>query len=449
MLEQAEVHSGGISSGVGEYIASWSQRTQYRRRASGLEFEETMSQVRNPGGDGAVMDQDGRHFELKGKRAEAYIHELARSTFLEDWCYPNPRLPNGKELCDLLVVFDDIAIVWQVKDLKLGKDGRYARGKVEKNLRQVIGARRRLLGCKSSLSLENPRRGREVFSPASLRRIILISALLGDEEDFYSMSEVLDGHQIHNVTRSSSAVLLAELDTIADFAEYFEAREDLITSTGRVIIEGGEEELLEHYLGHGRSFDELMATKHVIVGGGNWDAFTKSDCYKSRRAANKISYGWDSLLARVHEGGGEYEFIARELARPNRTMRRGLAQAFADAALKADADHEHNVVRRVISTPGVTFCFLFMAGNVPREARVLGLNNLCYVARGLNRENAKAVGIATEMRIGETNSYDYCLVEIENWTESDDAQMKAIQDQQKVLVDVKNFRWDVKEYPGL
>jgi len=36
-----------------------------------------------------------------------------------DWCYPNPKLPDGKELCDLLVVFDDKAIICQIKNLKL------------------------------------------------------------------------------------------------------------------------------------------------------------------------------------------------------------------------------------------------------------------------------------------------------------------------------------------
>lgn len=402
-----------------------------------------------PKEDGAVVNQDGRHFELKGKRAEAFIHELAKSTFLEDWCYLNPQLPNGKELCDLLVVFDDIAIIWQVKDLKLRKDGHYSRGKVEKNLRQVIGARRKLMECKSALSLENPRRGREVCNPASLRRIFLISALLGDEEDFYAMSENCNGYPVHIVTRESGAILLTELDTIADFADYFEARENLMTTIGRVIVEGGEEELLEYYLGHGRNFDQIKSAGLAIVGGGNWDAFVKSDCYNSRKAANEISYGWDALLARVHEGGGEYEFIARELARPNRTMRRGLAESFADAALRADADHEHNVLRRVMCAQGITFCFLFMAENIPREARIRGLENLCYVARGMNRENVKVVGIATEMRIGDTNSYDYCLVEMPDWTEADEEQMKALQDQQKILVDLKSFRWDVKEYPNL
>ena len=56
------------------------------------------------------------YFDLKGKSAEKLIHALALRTFLTDWCFLNPKLPNGKELYDLLVIFDNIAIIFQIKD---------------------------------------------------------------------------------------------------------------------------------------------------------------------------------------------------------------------------------------------------------------------------------------------------------------------------------------------
>jgi hypothetical protein len=61
------------------------------------------------------MLKPGHYFREKGERAEAIIHNLATKTFLTDWCYPNPKKPEGKEICDLMVVFDDIAIIWQIK----------------------------------------------------------------------------------------------------------------------------------------------------------------------------------------------------------------------------------------------------------------------------------------------------------------------------------------------
>src|SRR5262245_4413789 len=40
------------------------------------------------------------YFDLKGKKAEQVLYELAAKTLLTDWCYLNPRLPDGKELCE-------------------------------------------------------------------------------------------------------------------------------------------------------------------------------------------------------------------------------------------------------------------------------------------------------------------------------------------------------------
>src|SRR6266516_1626826 len=120
---------------------------------------------------------DKHHFTTKGKNAEQVLSDLAQQTFLADWCFLNPLLPNGKELCDLLVVFDEVAIIWQVKDLKLDNNGNANRREVEKNLRQLSGARRQLFDIKTPIELYNPRRKREVFDPSSSEEVHLISAL--------------------------------------------------------------------------------------------------------------------------------------------------------------------------------------------------------------------------------------------------------------------------------
>ena len=100
----------------------------------------------------------GHQLNLKGKNAEDFVYELSKKSFLEDWCYLRPKLPNNKELCDLLVVFDQIAIIWQIKDLKLRKDGRYRQSEVKKNVRQLGTAKNRLFNLKVAIELENPRR---------------------------------------------------------------------------------------------------------------------------------------------------------------------------------------------------------------------------------------------------------------------------------------------------
>ena len=117
------------------------------------------------------MEKDKNYFNQKGKDAENVLHHLAKKTFLADWCYLNPKLPNKKELCDLLVVYDKIAIIWQIKNLKLIKQGKYDQSELEKNLRQLSGARRQLFDLNTFVKLENPLRGKEKFNPKIIKEI--------------------------------------------------------------------------------------------------------------------------------------------------------------------------------------------------------------------------------------------------------------------------------------
>ena len=129
------------------------------------------------------MNETKHYFQLKGKNAEKILHDLALTTFMIDWCYLNPMIKPGKELCDLLVVFDNVAIVWQVKDLKLDKNGKYKKSEVDKNLKQLAGAKRQLFELKRKIELCNPRRGKDFFDPSSINEVYLISVLLGEGED--------------------------------------------------------------------------------------------------------------------------------------------------------------------------------------------------------------------------------------------------------------------------
>jgi hypothetical protein len=141
------------------------------------------------------------YFRLKGEKAESILHELAEKTFLTDWCYPNPVLPNGKELCDLLVVFDDTAIIWQLKDTKLDSNGNFKESDVQKNQRQLLGACRQLFEIKTNITLTNPRRGSENFIPSEIKCIHLISAFFGDNPNMITSREKAKEYFIHTFTK--------------------------------------------------------------------------------------------------------------------------------------------------------------------------------------------------------------------------------------------------------
>lgn len=393
------------------------------------------------------MNISKSYFTLKGEDAEKLVHDLALRSFLTDWCYLNPILPNGKELCDLLVVFDEIAVIWQIKDLKLGKQGKYRKREVDKNLRQLSGACRQLFELKSPIELENPRRGKEQFDVSIVKEIYLISVLLGEGEEAYSFVEYIKDYIVHVFNRDFTQIILNELDTISDFTNYLRAKEALLIQNKQFIILGGEEELLALYLENNRSFDKLNEATHVVIEQGSWEHLQNRPEYKAKKEQDKISYGWDSMINTAHTGSSQYEIIAREMARPNRFARRYLSKAYLDANMKAHNDNKYDLFRRVLPTDGVTYCFLFQDG--PRERRTVMLSAICQIARAKCPENKKVIGIATEKKIRPTCSYDFCLMNIPELTEEYQKYIEKLQKDTRILTNPIFGYTHEDEYPKL
>jgi hypothetical protein len=243
---------------------------------------------------GANVRRD--YFEIKGKKAEKIVHDLAIKSFLTDWCYPNPTLPTGRELCDLLVVFDDVVVIWQIKDIKVNKDGLYNKKEVDKNLRQLSGAQRQLFKLRTPIELRNPGRGKELFDPQTIREIHLVSALLGEGEEFFSFVENIKDRAVHVFTREFTQIVLNELDTITDFLQYLRAKEAVVSQNKRLTLIGGEEELLAYYLSNNRSFDKWENANTIVVDEGCWERFRNGEVYKAKKQADRVSHFWDGIL---------------------------------------------------------------------------------------------------------------------------------------------------------
>jgi len=393
------------------------------------------------------MNASKDYFYLKGKNAEKVVQHLAIKTFLTDWCYLNPKLPNGKELCDLLVVFDDIAIVWQIKDLKLNKQGEYNKTAVEKNLRQLSGARRQLIDLKTPLELENPRRRKENFDPATIKRIYLISVLLGKGEKISSFVGETKNYIVHVFTKDFTQIVLNELDTISDFTKYLRIKEAFLKKNKSLVIIGGEEELLAFYLMNNRSFAKFEEADRIMIEEGIWKDIQNNPRYKAKKKADKISYGWDSIINRAHEGSSEYEVIARELARPNRFHRRYLSKVYYDAHVRAHNDNAHDLFRRILSGDGITYCFLFIDDPEPRKRRTAMLQAICLIARRVYPQNKKVLGIATEKKIRPTCSYDFCLMDILDLTEENQKYIERLQKDTGIFVNPTIDYTQEDEYP--
>ncbi|MFC1998791.1 YecA family protein [Chloroflexota bacterium] len=397
------------------------------------------------------------YYRLKGKTAEEFVHGLAKETFFTDWCYLNPRLPNGRELCDLLVVFDDVAIIWQIKNLTVDKDGHYNESEIQKNLRQLSGARRQLFELNTSIELDNPRRGKELFNPNDIRKVHLVSVLLGEGEGVFPFMELIKNYDVHMFEGPFTEIVLNELDTITDFTDYLHAKEDVIKQNDKMVIIGGEEELLATYLLNERSFMIFDGSTHIMIDQGIWEDIQSKPEYIRKKKEDEISYGWDSMINRAHECSGEYEKVARELARSSRFRRRVLAKAFYEAHVKAHEvsliPHEageHPVYRHMShedSREGITYCFLFQEPTESPTMRREHLIKMCWIARCMVEKNTKVLGIATEIRIEPQCSYDFGLLDVPALTDADRKYIDDIQKKTGIFTNLNIRHVSEDEYP--
>ncbi|MFA6056426.1 MAG: SEC-C metal-binding domain-containing protein [Thermodesulfovibrionales bacterium] len=402
--------------------------------------------------DNFKMNFSKDYFNLKGKKAEEIVHALAQKTFFIDWCFLNPKWPDGKELCDLLVIFDEVAIIWQIKDLKLNKFGKYNKSEVEKNLKQLSGARRKLFDLKADICLENSRRKKEKYNSAKIKEVYLISVLLGEGEEVSSFIEEDKNGIRHIFTKEFTQIVLNELDTINDFVGYLRIKEKFLKKNKGLMVIGGEQEFLAHYLINGRNFDEFENFDNVIIPDGLWEHFQNKAEYLAKKKADGISYGWDSMVNRAYECSPEYEKVARELARPNRFQRRYLSKAFFEAykkAHEASKDKKYNCLRRMVPGEGTTYCFIFQDDVEPRNSRRTHLGIFCEVARGTYQQNTKVLGIATEMKSQSTCSYDLCFLDMPEWTEENQMRMEKNKNELKVFINPTMSYCGEDEYPKI
>ena len=60
----------------------------------------------------------------KGEEGELAVNTIAFHTYLKYWCYPNPKDEKGtkKEICDLLILFKDTAIIVSIKNYSFKGD---------------------------------------------------------------------------------------------------------------------------------------------------------------------------------------------------------------------------------------------------------------------------------------------------------------------------------------
>lgn len=450
-------------------------------------------------------------------RTERYLTALCRRTFLRLWSWPNlyrdqkgGARTEGKELSDLLVVFGDHLVIFSDKECAFPDSGdiqkdwsRWFKRSVWKSAEQIWGAERWLRSypdriflnssCTNPLPISIPgpscaRFHRVVVAHGAGPRCkaiggsgsLSIFPSVTGKSHFEPNADVTpfaignlseDNRFVHVIDDSSLEILLSTLDTISDFVNYLEQKENLIAS-GKLALAASEQDLLAVYLEDVtdsglHSFNIPAKADAMIVNDGVWAGFSVHPDRLAQLDANQISYEWDALIDKFtrHMLDGtqyfdstatvaELEIALRFMAAEDRTHRRMLATAFIRLLERgAPGEFVARVVRPFRSgDPHYIFVVYGPEDDTPlheyRLRRLRILQNYCTVARQKWPSALHIIGIATE-HAGWSRSRTEDLVYLDGRDWSDELEQQAIMLQQQIplLSNLRERKFTANEYP--
>lgn len=391
---------------------------------------------------------------------ERFVFELCRKTFLSLWSYANPQRPNGKELCDVLILCEPDVVLISVREVELAEDAedgvaqtRWFRKAVLESANQICVASQRLVRLthviRSDGSLGLP------LPSVEERRIHRVAVSLGGSGHVPLVSGDLGKGYVHVFDERSFSLAIQALDTITDFVAYLRAKEDLAARVQSLVVDGGEENLLAVYLHRGKRFP--MDTEHICIPDGLWQAFVRNPAVQRKRDADRVSYVWDQTieyfsrhaLAGSFEIGNELssdERALRVMARENRFMRRALADSLVEFLILAK---QHKVSSRMCrSDSGFVYVFLNSPPSRSRDLRFKALHLRCYVARARNPDSTTVIGLGINVEpAAEGYAEDIVYFHLPEWTDAHQQQADLIQQELGYFTTPEVTRESIDEYP--
>ncbi|HAW59150.1 MAG TPA: hypothetical protein DCX03_09105 [Bacteroidales bacterium] len=346
----------------------------------------------------------------KGNIGEEFVNEIAYNSFLEYWCYPSPKDEYGdkKEICDLLILFGDNLIIVSVKNYEF-KDfySRYFRRTIDKAVKQIYGAERKLLNKERDIFVKHPKREIERFPKERVKNIYRVIVNLGVGVRFYPFNKATkDEKFITLLDKEAFQTIVRELDTIPDFIEYLRKREELFADkivtilpgdeddfpvdTAKqffeyvkqnlnsnekqsILVSGTEHDILAHYLMNERSFPEYIHSKEYNVMfvqfDGNWSDYNQRKQVKAKRNLDKKSYFLDELVKRevLTKHNDNSVELATAILSFNRFNRRVISNNFLQFYDTYKDEKGNFLARRYADFNGVGIVFAFYPQEMPQE----------------------------------------------------------------------------------
>jgi len=301
----------------------------------------------------------------KGKVGEDFVNQLAFDSYLKYWCYPNPIDLNGdrKEICDLLILFFDTAILISVKyyDLK-GNYERYKTKVINKSTKQLFGAQRKLFNSVKEVEIAHPEKGTELFNPSQYLNIFRITVSVGENFENYDFIDNKEGKGCINIfNKETFEIITQELDTIKDLVEYLKSRENLLKDNINETPKCSEKDLLASFLMNKREFpkqiidDFSFGTESI---NGKWFDYLNNRSVILKKLKDEKSYFIDDLVKNDVLKMPNGVLLAKELMTTSRFERRLIAMNLYEIVAKYEHQRDF-VARRFTQYNNVGFLFIY------------------------------------------------------------------------------------------
>jgi len=446
--------------------------------------------------------------------AERYLARLCERTFLSLWSYPNifrealvPGAKIGKEVCDLLVVFEDQVLIFSDKDCAVPQTGnlqldwsRWFRKAVVESAKQAHGAERLLRQFPNRLFLDRECTKSLPFVPQITDRtrfhLIVVAHKIADRcrdelggsgslminSDLKGAAAHTEPFQVgdldpaksfvHVLDDTTLNVLMRELDTIADFVAYLDKKEEFLR-TGPRLFAAGEEELLSWYLRYTNEKKEHFfklpeeRVDFISLEEGFYEDYLRNPQRIAKVEANEVSYSWDRLIEKFSfhamsgtqffatpGGVSDTERILRWMAREPRVRRRMLARKLVECVITTPANMRRTAVSQPSSPGDPYYVYLMIPWNhratvqENRDVRRYFLEAACMAVRLKCPEALDVVGIATESgNDSQTRSEDAMYLDCRGWNEEMEQEAKELQQALGLLMNVQETRGIEQEYP--
>lgn len=416
---------------------------------------------------------------------EKKLAALGYNTFLSLWSYPNPYKvqPGGKELCDLLVIFENSIIIFSDKDCRYGETGdarvdwcRWYKRAIKKSVEQLLGARlwikehpdRITLDAKNEIPfpLEIQITPQTEFHLIAIAHgamkqckkyfsggdggLIINNRIVGNmhteatcEPFCIGFPDSKSENFIHIFDDASYATVLKELDTIRDFLNYLRNRKTFLLS--KHIIATSENGILAQHLsglidGNPCLLSQLSQENFTdtILDVGLWEELISSPRYIRWRERLAPSYFLDNLLQRtfffIENGLSAYttapslqmqnQLFCR-LAKEDRAHRLALSDSILSFFSKTPSDYRGTRIIYSESEPDICYVLFLLprihadSDETYRKMRRDMLADYCVITKADFPNVVQIIGIAHESSDSEYSSEDFIALDASEWSDED------------------------------